>query len=181
MRISMGSGNSTVSTEPVHGGGMADGWKTKILTPSPRRGQNGCPLTLSPIDCSCYMNKDPLKQYTALREAMTKRKAEIENELDAINAALGGPAESPTPKAKATKVASPKASKGPRKRAENTLSLVEAVLAVTKDKPLSKPEILAAVEKLGYKFSAKSPMNSLNTLLYTNKGIKNFDGKFGPK
>lgn len=111
---------------------------------------------------------------------MTKRKAEIENELDALYAALGRPAESPAPKAKATKVASAKAPKVPRKRAENTLSLLEAVLTVTKDKPFSKPEILVAVDKLGYKFSAKSPMNSLNTLLYTNKGIKNFDGKFGP-
>ena len=60
------------------------------------------------------------------------------------------------------------------------MSLKEAVLTVTKAKPLSKPDILAAVAKLGYQFTAKSPMNSLNTLLYTDKQIKNSDGKFGP-
>ncbi|MFO1458724.1 MAG: hypothetical protein U1G08_04895 [Verrucomicrobiota bacterium] len=61
------------------------------------------------------------------------------------------------------------------------MSLAEAVLTVTKAKPLSKPEILTAIGKLGYKFTAKSPLNSLNTFLYSNKGIKNYDGKFGPK
>ena len=40
------------------------------------------------------------------------------------------------------------------------MSLAEAVLTATKAKPLSKPEILTAIEKLGYKFTAKSPLNS---------------------
>lgn len=127
------------------------------------------------------MTKDPLKQFTALREAMTKRKVEIETELGALNAALGGGAVSTAPISKPVKVVSGPAPKGPRKRAANSMSLLEAVLAVTKSKPLPKAEILTAVEKLGYTFSAKSPMNSLNTLLYTNKGIKNMSGKFGPK
>lgn len=127
------------------------------------------------------MNKNPLKQFAALREAMLNRKVEIENELSALNAALGGPGESRPPVAKPVKAAFAKVPKGPRKRAENALSLLEAVLNVTKEKPLSKPDILIAVGKLGYTFSAKSPLNSLNTLLYTNKGIKKTDGKFGPK
>ena len=50
----------------------------------------------------------------------------------------------------------------------------------TKAKPLSKPDILVAVEKAGYVFSAKSPMSSLNTLVYSDKSFKNVDGKFGP-
>lgn len=129
--------------------------------------------------------KDTLKEFTQLRAAMQKRQAEIQEELAAINAALGTPAAAPAGRAvsaaKPTVAASSAAKRGPRKRAENSLSLAEAVLTVTKSKPLTKPEILTAVADLGYTFSAKSPLNSLNTLLYTNKQIKNFGGKFGPK
>ncbi len=128
--------------------------------------------------------KDPLKEFTQLRTAMIKRQAELQRELAAIHAALGTPTTEAAPKATATRAraaANAPAKRGPRKRPENSLSLAEAVLTVTKDKPLSKPEILSAVEALGYKFSAKSPLNSLNTLLYTNKQIKNTGGKFGPK
>lgn len=127
--------------------------------------------------------KDSLKEFTQLRAALLKRQSEIQGELEAIDAALGT---SPVPVQAAPSAAAPSASpakgkRGPRKRAENSLSLAEAVLSVTKSKPLTKHEILVAVEKLGYAFSAKSPLNSLNTLLYTNKQIKNFGGTFGPK
>ena len=128
--------------------------------------------------------KDPLKEFTQLRSALLKRQTELQDELAAINAALGTSTPAPAPKIKAS-VEPPAVrvpgKRGPRKRAENSLSLAEAVFTVTKAKPLSKPEILEAVGKIGYTFSAKSPMNSLNTFLYTNKGIKNSGGKFGPK
>ncbi len=129
--------------------------------------------------------KDPLKEFTQLRAALLNRQSELEDELAAINAALGSaPATAPTRKASAPKapaeVPTP-GKRGPRKRVENSLSLAEAVFTVTKSKPLTKPEILTAVGELGYKFSAKSPMNSLNTFLYTNKQVKNSGGKFGPK
>ena len=127
--------------------------------------------------------KDSLKQFTQLRESLLKRQAAVQAELKQISAALGAfgsvAPSTATPVIRAG-VKTPK-ERGARKRAENSISLAEAVLTVTKAKPLSKPEILAAVEKLGYKFTAKSPLNSLNTLLYTNKKIKNYDGKFGPK
>ncbi len=66
------------------------------------------------------------------------------------------------------------------KRAKNQMSLRDAVLAVTKARPLTRQEVLAGVQKLGYVFAAKDPLNSLSTLLYTDKGIKNNGGKFGP-
>ena len=128
--------------------------------------------------------KDPLKEFAQLRTAMIKRQVELQEELAAINAALGTPVAVSTPTAPSATLSlatAPKGQRGPRKRAENSLSLAEAVLTVTKAKPLAKADILTAVEKLGYKFTAKSPLNSLNTLLYTNKQIKNYDGKFGPK
>ena len=127
--------------------------------------------------------KDSLKQFTRLRESLLKRQAAVQAELTQISNALGAfgsVAAAPTPPATRGGGKAPANRRG-GKRAENAMSLAEAVLTVTKEKPLSKPEILTAVEKLGYKFAAKSPLNSLNTLLYTNKQIKNYDGKFGPK
>ncbi|MCW5558248.1 MAG: hypothetical protein KIT22_10510 [Verrucomicrobiae bacterium] len=133
--------------------------------------------------------KDPLKQFTHLRESLLKRQAEVQAELIQIAAALGtpAPASTPAPVAAPEVSAEPQAPaktpgrRGPGKRASNELSLAEAVLTVTKDKPLPKQQILDAVIKLGYQFSAKDPLNSLNTTLYTNKKIKNFGGSFGPK
>jgi hypothetical protein len=66
-------------------------------------------------------------------------------------------------------------------RRGNPAPLKAMVLQVTKKKPLTRQEILAAVQKAGYKFVAKDPLNSLSVLLYTAKEIKNFGAKFGPK
>lgn len=118
------------------------------------------------------MTKDPLKQFSLLRDSMLRKKASIEKELADINAALGEFSISSSP---------PIAGSGGRKRAENSMSLLEAVLTVTKAKPLAKREILEAIQKQGYKFAAKAPMNSLNTLLYSSEKVKKVDGKFGPK
>lgn len=132
------------------------------------------------------MKRDPLKQFVALRESLLARQAQLQSELKGINEALG--VATATVAAVSSRTATPAAGRpgrppGPRrggKRARNTMSLREAVLTVTKSKPLPKAEILAAVGKLGYVFSAKDPMNSLNTFLYTDKQVKNYDGKFGP-
>jgi len=131
------------------------------------------------------MKRDPLKQFVALRESLLARQAQLQAELKGINEALGV---ATATVAAVTSIAAapgrrPGRPPGPRrggKRAKNEMSLREAVLTVTKSKALPKAEILAAVGKLGYVFSAKDPMNSLNTFLYTDKRIKNYDGKFGP-
>ena len=61
----------------------------------------------------------------------------------------------------------------------NKLSLKEAVIESISKAPLSKEDILAAVKKLGYRFSSKNPVNSLNALLYGKKPkFKNADGMF---
>jgi len=136
------------------------------------------------------MKRDPLKEFVNLRNALLKRKRDLESELLHINRALEfeiASVPSPTRAAKAVApaaVATP-AKAGRRakvggKRARNEVSLKEAVLTATKAKPLTRPEILAAIIKTGYKFSAKNPMNSLNTLLYSDKGFNNHGGKFGP-
>jgi hypothetical protein len=106
---------------------------------------------------------DPLKQFMALRESLLKEKAALESRLGQINDALGHPGEQ---------------SSTSRKRARNAVSLKDAVVQVLDGKILSKPEILVAVQKLGYQFATRDPMNSLNTVLYSGKKFKNVDGKF---
>ncbi|MFO1461331.1 MAG: hypothetical protein U1G08_18245 [Verrucomicrobiota bacterium] len=129
------------------------------------------------------MKRDPLKQFVVLRESLLSRQAELQAELKSINEALGvaGVAvAAAVPVVTGKRRGRAPGTRGGGRRAKNSISLKEAVLTVTKAKPLAKPEILSAVAKLGYKFAAKDPMNSLNTLLYTDKQIKNHGGKFGP-
>lgn len=126
------------------------------------------------------MSKNPLKEFVALRESLLKRQTELLVELTEINAALGSTQiiESRPAVAKALKAPAVVRS---GKRAKNAMSLKDAVMTATKAGPLPKADILTAVGKLGYQFTAKSPLNSLNTFLYTSKAIKNYDGKFGPR
>lgn len=149
------------------------------------------------------MKNDRLKQFVSLRDQLLRDKAELEARLSEINKALGAvsasveataeaprrgrkPGRKPGPKPgrKPGRKPGPKPADGAPKmrgnRAGNTISLRDAVKQVTKEKPLSRQEILDAVQALGYKFKAKDPLNSLSTLLYTDKTIKNHGGKFGP-
>lgn len=141
------------------------------------------------------MKNDKLKQFVSLREQLLRDKADLEARLSEINKALGAvsgsiaapvvPGGAVTKRGRkpagGDKVAAPSSPKpAGRKRAQNSVSLREAVLTATKAKPLSRQEILEAVQASGYVFTAKDPLNSLSTLLYTDKGIKNHGGKFGP-
>lgn len=133
------------------------------------------------------MKNDLLKQYVSLRDSLTKEKAVLEARLAEINRALGtsaaagasavvAAARGGAVKA-AAKVGRPAGKT--RKRAQNEKSLRDTVAGVLAQKPLNRQEILDAVLKTGYVFSAKDPLNSLSTLLYTDKKtFKNKDGKF---
>ena len=70
-----------------------------------------------------------------------------------------------------------KAKKKTVKRAKNKTSLRLTIVSVLGKKHLGKKEILTAVQKAGYKFSTKDPMNSLQVQLYT-KFKRDKDGKF---
>jgi hypothetical protein len=122
------------------------------------------------------MKSSSIKKFAALREALQAEKAELVARLAELNAALGEAAAAAAPAAR--RAGAPKGPRGPRKRAKNEKSLREAVVEVIKSKPLNRQEILEAVQKNGYKFTAKDPLNSLSTLLYSNKVFKNVDGKF---
>ena len=118
--------------------------------------------------------KDAVKQFVALRTALTAEKARLEARLAEINRALGQGAPA------SRTIAEQSSARGGRVRAKNTMSLKEAVTRVTRNKPMTRNEILEAIRKIGYKFTAKDPMNSLNVTLYTKGNFKNDKGKFSP-
>lgn len=128
------------------------------------------------------MKIDKLKQYVALRDSLLDEKAQLEARLEQINKALGKDSiasVSPVKPVKpAKRVKAPVSAK--RKRAKNPMSLKEAVRKVTSERPMTKKEILSAIQKLGYRFSAADPMNSLNVVLYTKGLFRNDNGKFSP-
>ncbi|HTI69495.1 MAG TPA: hypothetical protein VMF06_06000 [Candidatus Limnocylindria bacterium] len=129
------------------------------------------------------MKTDALKQFVSLREALQAEKSELESRLAEIDQALGSfsPAAAPeprTPRPYRRRVIAAAPTSGGRRG--NPSSLKQMVLDATKAKPLTRQEILDSVLAAGYKFVAKDPLNSLSTLLYTAKEIKNFGGKFGP-
>lgn len=149
------------------------------------------------------MKSDKLKKFVSLLDGLLKEKTALEARLQEINKALGvsaapaqkAPAASavaaaPAPRkvgrprkvpgapaaVKAPKA--PKAAKGSRKRAENSASLKDTVIAILKEKKsLGRKELLDAVIGGGYKFTATDPLNSLSTLIYSNRKI--FNAKSG--
>ena len=118
------------------------------------------------------MKVDPIKQFVALRAALVNEKARLEARLAEINRALS----------QAERISSAPTRGAGRAglRAKNTMSLKDAITRVTKNKPLTKAEILQAIRKIGYRFAAKDPTNSLNVTLYTKGNFKNAGGKFSP-
>lgn len=119
------------------------------------------------------MKSDSIKQYVQLRQNLETERQELTSRLLAIEAALGT-------KAVDTKTTvTPAKVRKSVKRAQNKLSLKEAIIQVTAKAALTKHEILEALQKIGYQFSTKNPLNSIGTVLYGKKPkFKNTDGKF---
>lgn len=128
-----------------------------------------------------------LKKFIETRDALAARKVELEAELAEINQALAGfegvasPAKT-TSKRASQKAAAKKAPKAKRKtsskRAKNSVSLKALVEEILKGKTMTKPEVMDAVLAKGYNFTTDKPMNSLTTVLYSNKAIKRNKGKY---
>jgi len=118
---------------------------------------------------------DKLQQYLSSLKALHAEKARLEARLEQINTALAD-----TPGAATGRRAGRVGRRGRTRR--NGLSLREAVVQVTRSRALSKPEILQAIQKIGYKFATKDPMNSLNAMLYAPANrFRNQNGRFAPK
>lgn len=132
------------------------------------------------------MKTDILKQYLTFQDALKKERAQLEQRLEQIKQALAGKDGAAAARVVAAVVRAPRGAgkvrmrKKPVKPIRNQMSLREAVIQVTKDKPLTKQEILAAIHKLGYRFATKNPLNTLSVVLYSKKQFRNQDGKFSP-
>jgi hypothetical protein len=120
---------------------------------------------------------DKLEKYLASLDELRAEKAELEGRLEKINQALAG---APGGVGRRGRRGAGRRAGAGRRR--NGLSLRAAVTQVTKNRPMTKAEILDAVQKVGYKFATKDPLNSLNAMLYApaNK-FRNQNGKFSPK
>ena len=126
------------------------------------------------------MKSDILKQYVDLRNSLEQERSELETRLREIEAVLGGTMEIAPPTALTApepKVPAPAPARS--RRLKNPMSLREAIIQVTSKKPLTKQEIRDAVERLGYRFTGKDPMNSIEVVLYGKKFVRK-DGKFSP-
>lgn len=136
------------------------------------------------------MKSDSLQQYVPHLESILNEKAELEKRLDEIDQILQSlqskesSSSTPPPSggAKQARAAKKVSKVGVRARAQNKLSLREAIRQATARKPLTKVEIVEAIGKLGYKFSTSNPLNSLSSVLYGGK--KEFQnvggGRFSP-
>lgn len=126
------------------------------------------------------MKADLIKQYTSLRDALIREKAQIESRLREIDEALGQPTAVPA-SLPSTPSTGPVPPRGGGRRPKGTISLKAAVLQATKDRPLTKPEILRAIFKLGFRTTSANPMHALNNLLYgRNPRFVNLNGRFSP-
>ena len=120
----------------------------------------------------------------AMRAALAQEKAALEARLAAINRALDGNTASPAAKPGPKPGRKPGAKPGPKPvvrrgpRAKNSMTMKEAIVQALGNKAMSRKDLLEAVLKLGYKFSAKDALSSLSTVLYMDKAFKNTDGKF---
>jgi len=118
------------------------------------------------------MKKDVLQEYISLQAALHREREELVGRLRQIDDVLGQP--SPFGSGAGPRV-------GRRGRGVNNMSLKDAVLRVTATRPMTKQEVYDAVQKLGYQFGGKDPLNSLGVVLYgKNPRFRNDGGRFSP-
>lgn len=119
------------------------------------------------------MAKDYIAQFVKLRRSLLSERERLEKRLQQINVALGEISGGGLPAARPE-------GKPVRRLARNAMSLKDAALKVTKEKPMTRKEVLKAVLALGYKFTSTNPLNSLGVVLYNKSHFKRVDGKFAP-
>lgn len=121
------------------------------------------------------MKTDAIKVFVKLQKQLLEEKARLERRLSEINQALGQ-MQTHTPS-----YSVPRAGHIDRRGLgrQNTISLKKAVIQVLEKGPMTKPEILEAVQKIGYKFTSGNPMNYLGVILYgRNPKFINENGRF---
>ena len=119
------------------------------------------------------MKDDVLKQYISIQTALQREREELVARLRQIEEVLGQTAPGFNP--------SGPPRRGRKGRGVNSMSLRDAVLQVTSLRPMTKQEVYEAVQRLGYRFGGKDPLNSLGVVLYgKNPRFHNENGRFSP-
>jgi hypothetical protein len=126
------------------------------------------------------MRNDSLRQFVRLRQELTQERGRLVTRLRQINEALGEmPLPSLSPIQGATGQSTGARGRMGRRGSGGGQSLKDHVLGVLQSGPMTKEEVLAAVQKAGYKFSTNNPLNSLGVILYgKNPKFNRVDGKF---
>ena len=126
------------------------------------------------------MRIDSIQQYVRLRRELDAERQQLEARLRDINEALGERAPSSLSLTQASSSSAPSepARRG-RIAAGGGQSLRDHVIAVLQDGPMTKEEVLSAVQNRGYRFSTSNPLNSLGVILYgKNPKLNRVDGRF---
>jgi len=117
---------------------------------------------------------NPFKEYLRLKEELLKERAGLAERIQQINTVLNAQefyfSRTANVKFRPRRVESPR----------NTMTLRDAVIFLTRDKPMTKEEILMELGEVGYEFATSKPINSLNTTLYAKGVFKRENGKFSP-
>lgn len=119
--------------------------------------------------------KDPVQQFLELRKNLKQERMELVEQIKRIDDALASTMN------EAKKQPNIESLKQPRtKRNKNKISLKNAVIKITTQKPRTKIEIMSALNDIGYVFSSATPINSLNATLYSKGQFINKKGYFSP-
>jgi hypothetical protein len=116
------------------------------------------------------MKLDAIQQFTKLRNSLVAEKSRLEQRLSQLDLVLGLSNGNGTGRTEGV-------ARG-RGRGRRGLSLKAAMIQATAKKALTKEEILAAVQKAGYKFATKRPLATLNAYLYQKGQFVRRDGRF---
>ena len=120
---------------------------------------------------------DVIQQFTQLRSALQRERANLLNRLQQIDAALADGAGAKAPGSR------PAVTGGATPRTGNDLNMREAIALATSKQPLKVSQIAAAVQALGFKFTSANPTNSVGAFLYGPGGKQHFKKvgrKFSP-
>ena len=126
------------------------------------------------------MRTGSLQEFIKLRRQLTQEKESLAQRLAQINEALGA---MPLPSLSAGQGAAGRGSsqtaRPGRRAAGSGPSLRELVIEALRESPKTKEEVLSAVQKRGYRFQTKDPLNSLGVILYgRNPKLNRADGRF---
>lgn len=139
-------------------------------------------LSLNASLLSTAKQKDKLSEYVSLRNALVEERARVEQRISAISQALqqvdkGGSVPPPVEQRLVANAPRKPKTRNPG-RIDNPMSLREAVIKACSE-PRTKVEVLQEVQRLGYRFVTKNPLNSIGVILYgRNPRLKNRNGKF---